>query len=35
MYLIKPVPKFEKISSCAFKSEVLSKLSNVLCDTKV
>ena len=35
MYLIKPVPKFEKISSRAFKTEVINELSYVLFDKKV
>ena len=35
MYLIKPVTKFEKISSRAFKTEVINELSDVLYDKKV
>ena len=35
MYLIKPVPKFEKILSRAFNTEVISELSDVLFNTQV
>ena len=35
MYLIKPVPKFEKLSSHAFKTEVINELSDVLYDKTV
>ena len=35
MYFIKPISKFEKISSRAFKTEVINELSDVLYDKKV
>ena len=35
MYLIKPITKFKKISSRAFKTEVINELGDVLYDTKV